>query len=83
MSSLDNCIKYVIFSRNTPREVPAGRLNWSLYLVKTAFSQRRKTLRNALKKFTFKESEALQEMLNLRAERLSYEDFFWLLAQII
>ncbi len=52
-------------------------------LVKTAFGQRRKTLRNALKKFHFKESDQLQQMLSLRAEKLSYEDFIWLMGEII
>lgn len=47
-------------------------------IVKTAFNQRRKTLRNALKSFTFEEDEQLTQMLTLRAERLSVEDFVFI-----
>ena len=45
-----------------------------IILVKTAFNQRRKTLRNAVKSlFT---TEVLQdELFNKRAEALSVEDF--------
>lgn len=41
-------------------------------VVKTAFNQRRKTLRNALHKFNIKETD---EFAKLRAEQLSVEDF--------
>lgn len=46
----------------------------SLYydVVKTAFNQRRKTLRNALHKFNLKETD---EYAKLRAEQLNYTDF--------
>ncbi len=46
----------------------------SLYydVVKTAFNQRRKTLRNALHKFNLKETD---EFAKLRAEQLSVSDF--------
>jgi 16S rRNA (adenine1518-N6/adenine1519-N6)-dimethyltransferase len=47
-------------------------------LVKTAFNQRRKTLRNALKKFEFNRSEKVYSMLSLRAEQLTVEDFEFL-----
>jgi 16S rRNA (adenine1518-N6/adenine1519-N6)-dimethyltransferase len=41
-------------------------------VVKTAFNQRRKTLRNALHKFNLQESH---EFAKLRAEQLSHNDF--------
>ena len=43
-------------------------------VVKTAFNQRRKTLRNALKTFTFATAPD-EHLLTLRAERLSVADF--------
>lgn len=44
-------------------------------VVKTAFNQRRKTLRNALHKFNLQESD---EFAKLRAEQLSVQDFIQL-----
>ncbi|CAG0912108.1 unnamed protein product [Cyprideis torosa] len=43
-------------------------------LVKTAFNQRRKTLRNALKSLTFATAPE-EHLLTLRAERLSVADY--------
>ena len=52
--------------------VRSKRANW--VLVKTAFNQRRKTMRNAVKSLF--DPEILQEELfNLRAEALSIETF--------
>jgi 16S rRNA (adenine1518-N6/adenine1519-N6)-dimethyltransferase len=45
-----------------------------IQVVKAAFNQRRKTLRNALKTFTFATAPD-EHLLTLRAERLSVEDF--------
>lgn len=58
--------------RKEPLEVKSDRAYW--VLVKTAFNQRRKTLRNAVKgQFT---PEVLQdEIFNKRAEALSIDDF--------
>lgn len=58
--------------RLTPLNVKSERAYW--VLVKTAFNQRRKTLRNALKaQFT---AEILQdELFNKRAEELSIEEY--------
>lgn len=50
-------------------------------IVKQAFSQRRKTLRNSLKPYIGKSGFDI-EMLNLRAERLSVEDFVYLTNQL-
>ena len=52
-------------------------------LVKAAFNQRRKTLRNALKPFRFHPSERLVSLMNMRAEQLSCEDFIFLAGQIL
>lgn len=45
-----------------------------IQVVKAAFNQRRKTLRNALKTFTFATAPD-EHLLTLRAERLAVEDF--------
>ena len=50
-------------------------------MVKQAFSQRRKTLRNALKPLINK-SDFDDPLLNLRAERLSVKDFVYLTNQL-
>lgn len=44
-------------------------------VVKTAFNQRRKTLRNALKPLNLPQNAVEESMLNLRAEKLSFHDF--------
>jgi 16S rRNA (adenine1518-N6/adenine1519-N6)-dimethyltransferase len=49
------------------------KLFWQV--VKAGFNQRRKTLRNALSSFINKEKMPAEPMLDLRAERLSVEDF--------
>ncbi len=47
-------------------------------LVKTAFSQRRKKLKNVLKPLTFHPEVADSGLLDKRAEQLSLDDFLWL-----
>lgn len=49
------------------------KLFWQV--VKTAFNQRRKTLRNALSSLIVKEKMTDEPLLDLRAERLSVDDF--------
>ena len=49
------------------------KLFWQV--VKAGFNQRRKTLRNALSSLVSKESMTDDPMFDLRAERLSVEDF--------
>lgn len=51
-------------------------------LVKTAFNQRRKTLRNALKSLPISDYILDEKILNLRAEQLSVQDFIDLTAKI-
>lgn len=52
------------------------KLFWQV--VKTAFNQRRKTLRNALSSLINKEKMVAEPLLDLRAERLSVNDFVFL-----
>lgn len=52
-------------------------------IVKTAFNQRRKTLRNALKSFRFSPDDALEELLTKRAERLGVEEFVFITNQVM
>ncbi len=51
-------------------------------VVKAGFNQRRKTLRNALSSLINKENMAAEPMLDLRAERLSVDDFVTLTNKI-
>jgi 16S rRNA (adenine1518-N6/adenine1519-N6)-dimethyltransferase len=46
-----------------------------IQVVKTAFGQRRKTLRNALKSLNLVDENSASQYLSLRAEQLSVEDF--------
>jgi 16S rRNA (adenine1518-N6/adenine1519-N6)-dimethyltransferase len=56
------------------------KLFWQV--VKAGFNQRRKTLRNALSSLINKEKMTEEKMLDLRAERLSVEDFVRLTNEI-
>ena len=58
--------------RKTVLAVKSDRAYW--VLVKTAFNQRRKTLRNAVKSL-FDATVLQEEIFNLRAEALSIDDF--------
>lgn len=58
--------------REISDEIP---LNTFKTVVKTAFNQRRKTLRNALKTLNFADFEEKEAWMNLRAEQLSMLDF--------
>jgi 16S rRNA (adenine1518-N6/adenine1519-N6)-dimethyltransferase len=51
--------------------------NESLFkkIIKSAYNQRRKTLKNALKSFNLKMNNEINHLLTLRAERLSVDDF--------
>jgi 16S rRNA (adenine1518-N6/adenine1519-N6)-dimethyltransferase len=51
-------------------------------LVKTAFGQRRKTIRNSLKPFNLSEELRETELFNLRPEQLSVEDFIKLCIRV-
>lgn len=47
-------------------------------IVKTAFNQRRKTLRNGLKSMQFRESEQLTQLFTKRAEQLGVAEFVYI-----
>lgn len=51
-------------------------------IVKLAFNQRRKTLRNALKSLNLTQHQVAEEILNLRAEQLSVQQFIELTAKV-
>ncbi|RMG29651.1 MAG: ribosomal RNA small subunit methyltransferase A [Bacteroidetes bacterium] len=51
-------------------------------LVKMAFNQRRKQLKNALKGLVIPDFEGKEKLLQLRAEQLSVADFIWLARQL-
>lgn len=51
-------------------------------VVKTAFQQRRKTLRNSLKTFNLSEDLKADSIFNLRPERLDYQEFIKLTQKI-
>ena len=52
-------------------------------IVKAGFNQRRKTLRNSLRKYTFPESGKIIDLLNKRAEQLDVGDFVYLTQNVI
>ncbi len=61
-------------TRNEVEQLPCDeKLFWQV--VKAGFNQRRKTLRNALSALINKEAMASEPMLDLRAERLTVNDF--------
>ena len=60
--------------RNNRKGFPCDE-NKFKQIVKAGFNQKRKTLRNALKPFTLGNANELQDLLNLRAEQLSVDDF--------
>jgi len=49
--------------------------NKYLKIIKSAFNQKRKTIKNALKKIFILDCSSIKDLLNLRAEELSVEDF--------
>ena len=68
-------------TRNETAELNCDeRLFWQV--VKAGFNQRRKTLRNALSSLINKEKMTEQPILDLRAERLTVEDFVKITNQI-
>jgi len=52
-------------------------------VVKTAFNQRRKTLRNGLKSFRFLPGADLEQLFTKRAEQLSIQEFIFITRQVI
>ncbi|MBT4881600.1 MAG: 16S rRNA (adenine(1518)-N(6)/adenine(1519)-N(6))-dimethyltransferase RsmA [Flavobacteriales bacterium] len=60
--------------RNDRKELPVDEQKFKR-VVKAGFNQRRKTLRNALKPFTLINESEIADLLPLRAEQLSVDDF--------
>ncbi len=56
--------------------------NIFIAMIKAGFNQRRKTLRNSLKSFNLGKNEKVENMLKLRAEQLTVEDFEYLARQV-
>ena len=63
--------------RNKREELPVDEDKFKR-VIKAAFNQRRKTLRNALKAFTLINEREIADLLTLRAEQLSVDDFITL-----
>lgn len=63
--------------RNTSKELGCDPALFKM-VVKTAFNQRRKTLRNALKSLNLTPGTEMEELLDKRAERLSVADFVFI-----
>jgi 16S rRNA (adenine1518-N6/adenine1519-N6)-dimethyltransferase len=74
-----NSAVITITQKTNPPDIEFGRF---LKLVKAAFGQRRKMLRNALSGLNFIPSESLDQLFTKRAEALSLEEFFWLEKQL-
>ena len=60
--------------RNSRKELPVDEQKFKR-VVKAGFNQRRKTLRNALKPFILINESEIADLLPLRAEQLSVDDF--------
>jgi len=71
--------------RLTRNEVTALDCDEQLFksVVKTAFNQRRKTLRNALSSFDFEKNEEITLLLTKRAEQLHVQDFVVLTRNVL
>lgn len=76
-------VKSAVISLTRKKNPPDIDFSTFLMLVKKAFGQRRKMLRNALSGLELRPSAELDELLNKRAEQLSLEQFFWLEKQLI
>ena len=61
-------------NRNNRKELECSKKLFK-QVVKTAFNQRRKTLRNALKTYNIEKDSKVESLLSLRAEQLNVEDF--------
>jgi len=64
----------VQLTRNNRKELTVNEQNFKR-IVKIAFNQKRKTLRNALKPFKLINEKEIADLLHLRAEQLSVDDF--------
>ena len=68
-------VKSGVFSISVKKELPEIEFKVLKEVVKAAFNQRRKTLRNALSGLSFREDEKLTRWMGMRAEQLSVLEF--------
>ena len=68
--------------RNGCQTLPCDETQWK-QLIKTAFNQRRKTLRNSLKNIAFEKGFTSHELFGKRPEQLSVEDFVFLTRHLL
>ena len=68
-------VKSGVFSVSIKKGLPEIKFNILKNVVKTAFNQRRKTLRNALSGLHFREDERMEKWMSMRAEQLSVAEF--------
>lgn len=61
-------------TRNNREKLPVEEKKFK-HIVKTAFNQKRKTLKNALKSLNLIEDKEILDLLTLRAEQLSIDEF--------
>ena len=61
-------------TRNNRKHLPVDEKKFK-QIVKAAFNQKRKTLRNSLKAFDLINKQEITDLLNLRAEQLSVDNF--------
>lgn len=64
-------------TRNNREHLPVDEKKFK-QIVKVAFNQKRKTLRNSLKAFELINKQEITDLLNLRAEQLSVDNFITL-----
>ena len=64
-------------TRNNRKHLPVDEKKFK-QIVKAAFNQKRKTLRNSLKAFDLINKQEITDLLNLRAEQLSVDNFITL-----
>jgi|TARA_X000000368_G_scaffold401677_1_gene374797 16S rRNA (adenine1518-N6/adenine1519-N6)-dimethyltransferase len=64
-------------TRNNREHLPVDEKKFK-QIVKAAFNQKRKTLRNSLKAFELINKQEITDLLNLRAEQLSVDNFITL-----
>lgn len=68
-------------TRNRRNDIGVDELKFKK-IVKTTFNQRRKTVKNALKPLKIINQEAILDLLHLRAEQLSVDDFIKLTSNV-
>ena len=68
-------------TRNNRKKLPVEEKKFKT-IIKKAFNQKRKIIRNALKPFILKNEKEISNLLNLRAEQLEVDDFIKLVNHV-